>query len=931
MTITSRLFRFSSLTILIMLGSVISGQPKIAAQSCDNLFPSTREAVRSAELGLGVQTQVLGEIDSAARRYYQATVKQRPYIHQDLIEAYSLLSPELAPNLSQDVRDPVQQSIINLRTCLDADRRSFGTITVRIFDFDGATLVGNAKIKVNGFAIGTTSLGGTLTFPVRAGDVTVEAISFPSSQKGIIVTIAPGESKQVDIILDESKDVYQDTSLVLNESNDGILDSNFSSFTLRFTDGRRTIPLTRLSEITLIDLPDSGGSAEQTVFLDSFFTLSPTGMITPSNLTALRNTLATRSGLLRLIVEGEDDTGAVHRAEVEFQIGRFQINVQFQAPPSNPSLSRAGILVKVKFTPGTVIFRLVTDANGSITLPKMPSGVLEVSAETLQGGRYYYGQGLSSVNSNFLINVSLLNTIDRINGVVPFTITPQFTQLEADQLESETINEAERSRRLHLTLAQSWSNDFKQLYDILQPTEAMVSAMAGSQGVPTIRVASLTVPQGTQNITLKYNVQTAEYPFYVLSQSIFNDVWSLNLETGTGQRIFGISKSVNEQLSSPPTWQSNGSTGDIVQVFNIASLTTNAPLSLSVIASATNVSDSALPTTVQACLGCQPVSVTINKVSPDDQVVNSKGNNSYYSIPRSGGTNRTSRYYKIEATKSSGSTFQSVRAQLLDESGNVLMTLFDEAVQGSNNITVVNENTLKVKVTLNPPASAVNTDPPPTNRISYRFRVTVMSGGQPAQDEKESAARKALWRMPSSFARYGVRDAGGDDWCASQTYSWLNSNSGFINFIDDISGEHAQDIGHNTHDSGEDIDVFHPFILTAPPSGTGIGNHRELRANVFAALTSPAAKQIVTQWVLVTRTRIDALSNLSTVSRLYYSEGEPAPGISSGWARLLLTTGKVTVNGQLLDLNLSTPNWSNAKLKTNPTHNSHLHIALVRN
>ena len=217
MTITSRLFRFSSLTILIMLGSVISGQPKIAAQSCDNLFPSTREAVRSAELGLGVQTQVLGEIDSAARRYYQATVKQRPYIHQDLIEAYSLLSPELAPNLSQDVRDPVQQSIINLRTCLDADRRSFGTITVRIFDFDGATLVGNAKIKVNGFAIGTTSLGGTLTFPVRAGDVTVEAISFPSSQKGIIVTIAPGESKQVDIVLDESKDVYQDTSLVLNE------------------------------------------------------------------------------------------------------------------------------------------------------------------------------------------------------------------------------------------------------------------------------------------------------------------------------------------------------------------------------------------------------------------------------------------------------------------------------------------------------------------------------------------------------------------------------------------------------------------------------------------------------------------------------------------------------------------------------------------
>ncbi len=945
MKITNHFFRFVFFLMTVISSIVFCGTQRISAQSCDSAFLSTNRDVKSAELGLDLETQVLNKINTAAGKYYQATIKQRQYIHRDLVNAFSLVSLHLAPNLPTDVRNSVQHSLLNLIGCVDSDRRSFGTISIRVLDFTGQTPVGNAKIRVNGFLIGMTSASGTLTFPVRAGNVEVEATVLPAFQKTTSVTIAPGESRSIDVVLDGSKDSYEDSSLILDESNNGILDANFASFTLRFSDRGTTIPLTRLSEVTLLDPPDTSSQAEQSVYLDSLFTVSAAGIITPSNLATLRTAIATRSGVLRLLVEGEDNNGAVHRSEVLFQMGRFQVNVQFQAPPSNPSLVLSGILVKVKSTPGGVIFRLVTNASGVVTLPKMPAGVLEVSSGTFQAGKYYYGQGLAGVSGNFLINVNLLNTTDRLNGVAPFTIIPQFTDLENEPFEKE-----EYLRRLHTVWTLQPFDSSRQSFthkDAQTLDEVSVSTTAAAQGVPMSASGNLIIPQGTQTVTLRYNVQTAEYPTFVLPQSIYDDVWSLSVESPSGERLFSISRRVNEQVSVQPTWQANGSTGNKEEVLNVANLTANADITLSVIASATNVSDAQLPTTVQACLGCQSA-VNINKVEPDDNVQRSSGkrdanrkkvmvDSEFYSIPRSGETNTLDRYFKLDVSKSSGTTFQSVRTQLVNKTGTVLMTIFDEPVQGSTNIEVVNENTLRVKVTLKPNASTVVTVPPPTDRISYRFRVTVSSsGGQPAQHEKDSAPKKPLWRMPTGFARYnpsaGQRDTGGDDWCALQTYNWLSTNRSRINFIDDVSGEHARDIDHFDHNTGEDMDVFHPYVFTTPANGgSGIGNHLELRSKVFEALTSTTAKDMVRQWVLDSRTRIDGLTALSSVSKVYYSEGLAVQGmLESGWARILLKTGKVTVNGQLLDLALPTPNWSNSKLTNNHTHNSHMHIALVR-
>src|SRR5262245_50517524 len=68
---------------------------------------------------------------------------------------------------------------------------------------------------------------------------------------------------------------------------------------------------------------------------------------------------------------------------------------------------------------------------------------------------------------------------------------------------------------------------------------ATASATAAAQNVPITGTATLSVPQGTSHVRLTYNVFTVEYPFFVLSQSIFNDTWSVVVQGGSsGQQLF---------------------------------------------------------------------------------------------------------------------------------------------------------------------------------------------------------------------------------------------------------------------------------------------------------------------------------------------------------------------------------------------------------
>jgi hypothetical protein len=90
-----------------------------------------------------------------------------------------------------------------------------------------------------------------------------------------------------------------------------------------------------------------------------------------------------------------------------------------------------------------------------------------------------------------------------------------------------------------------------------------VSAGAQNQGVSESR--SYTMAQGTRTVTLLYNVESDELPFFVSINSIYNDVWSLAVTASTGS-LFDIVRQINTQLTKEPTWRDDATTGDIRRV-----------------------------------------------------------------------------------------------------------------------------------------------------------------------------------------------------------------------------------------------------------------------------------------------------------------------------------------------------------------------------
>lgn len=185
--------------------------------------------------------------------------------------------------------------------------------------------------------------------------------------------------------------------------------------------------------------------------------------------------------------------------------------------------------------------------------------------------------------------------------------------------------------------------------------------------------------------------------------------------------------------------------------------------------------------------------------------------------------------------------------------------------------------------------------------------------------------------------RYGIRDVGHDDWGARGTYNWLSQNASLINDVDDISGEHGKNIGHNAHQYGTDIDTYHFYRFSGATSGTDNYNKLSnaavtafgtLLANGTPNPTPPAAAldavNNLKSFVSATRDGLKKLADLGTVSALYYSIGSAGSGLSNGWAKALIETGKVTktTNNVPLTLDLGVGSWSNAKVSYNSVHNN---------
>jgi hypothetical protein len=924
------------LAVLLLLTVPLLAAPPSTDPStleCGPEYLATIAAIEKEQLAQGVDRKLTTKIENAWRLYQSGDDVHQGVAVQDLDTALQLLDSQATQQISPEVKERIRQPISALRNCfLGVPPINLATLTVRTFfadeltgDEPGAAAGAGVLIRVDGAELGVTGADGTVTLQVPTGPIAVEARLYPSHLGQAEVDLLAGTSATIDLILEDGKELAEDTRLVLTEAPNGVLDRAFTSFRLRFLDGDAPVPLTRVWEIELLH-PDG----DNPVTLNALFALQADGSVGAIDVQALRNLLFTRVGALEIRIVGEDERGRTHANVVRFYLSRFRVVGHLLPPPSAPGLATGGIFITAAILNTDLVFHAVSDAAGNFEFPLLPQGNLEFSAQTVQDGRYYYGQGVAVLNRDLSLSVNMLHTDDLINGVPGYSET---TLLAATFAESTASSS---SRELLDAVARAKGGE-----PLLLTAEALSTAsllvVAAAQNFQVFNTATLDVPKGTKEVTLTYTVQTDEYPYYVLSQSVYNDVWNLAVRGGSGgQQIFNVTRQINSQLAASPVWQGDGTTGEIKETLNVEALAAQADITLTVYASSMNVGDSILPTRVQGSLGAAPA-VRINSITPDT-VNPTTGDSKYYSIPRSGRTNNYARRFTLKITKPPAATIEKLTVTLLGPGA--LMTVLDEGI--GDNVVRVDDETLRVRVTMHSNPSSVSSQPPPTHDIKYRFKLTVKEDGTESSDQKDSSTRHALWRMPDGFGRYspttGAREAGGDDWASRGAYNWMATNRALLTRINDVSGEHARNIGHNTHQYGTDIDMFH-FYTFPNGAGTGTANYLRLIEQVRLAVRTnspdPAVRQQAQEartrliaWVNATRDGVDDLAALNTVSRVIYADGDATTGLAQGWARSLIDNGRTTVGGTALDLGLAA--WTNAKFRSNDVHNNHVHVTLNR-
>ncbi len=779
-------------------------------------------------------------------------------------------------------------------------------------------------ISLDGAEVGATDAEGSLMLAPEPGTYMVTAV-IPSVAFGAAeATVESGQTTEVTVVVvEQERTVAADLSML--ELVNGALALDTTAITLQFTQpgSDQVVPISGLDEVNLRSALTSDPGRD----LTSAFTVGADGLIKAVDVTAILTVAAATLSECYLKVLASDDRGFSYTETVVFTPGRFTLQIELVAPPSTPTLSVAGLDVRVHYATGFT-YQLVADNQGTVRLSDAPATMATVETQTEIGGSTYIGEAAIAVDANLRLRVRLLGTDDLLNGVsgwetIPMTTPVRVisTDIRAEPAGTATTDLPAVDRLLAASPASASST-------------VTVTATGAKQNVPTSQAATLSIPKGTAKIVLRYLVSTFEYPNYVRQQSRYNDTWTVQVRASSGAMLYAIARNVNSQLTTPPIWGPFGDTGPQQIEVDTTALTATTDATVLVIAATTNIGDSILPTDVVATLGFEP-EIVINGVTPD-QVVPTDGASDRFSIPRSGDRNVFQRSIDLTFSKPDDVEITKVRVELLTTTGVPLQTIIDDEAPGTVKVQQIDETTMRVVITFSDIASSVDSVPPPSDMIFYRCTLTGRTalGTEVTSKPKDSGVYFALWRMPDGLARYGQRDIGLDDWAASDTYSWLDTHRALVTRIDDISGEHARDLIHDEHFEGREIDMFHAY--TFPGAVNGASNYDELRANVEKALAGDAASTArVRDWATKTRTLFNSLIADADIRKIYYAIGSEAatiaaPVLAKGWAKTLLLTGAYT-NPAGIVVTLGIGIWANAaspKLTFNITHNTHIHLNL---
>lgn len=804
------------------------------------------------------------------------------------------------------------------------------------------------QVTVNGVVRGRTDESGRLRVLAPAGPVQVGVFKPPSESGDKDVEAPAGSIVPVKVLLDEGKEISEPSRLRMDAARQGLLMRDAPRIVLRFMDAReRAVKLARVYHVSV---KGSGGGP---ALLTSSFSLQQDGSVAaPSR--SFFDEVSGLGGRLHVELAGVDASGGVHTGQVTVHLADHRLRVQLLAPASKPALMLASVRLTARILGTELRFQAQSDATGLVEFPDLPTGTLSLEAEMLSEGLLYRGAGTVLLGRSALVRLTMLGQQDLSADPAGISIESLPAHLAVGTSVPAAFDPApslaERIRRQGPDQGErigSGPNARQRPMSNSTSSMAAVQILGAAANVLVRKSAQLTVPRGTRHLTLSYMVESDEYPGWVRAQSIYNDTWSVSV-LASNAALFAQTRQINSQLHQEPLWRPTryvpGTTGVIKQVLDVAELTAERAAAFTLQAMTTNVIDGTRPTRVHATLEITETLV-IERATATKGEIQTNNNGSYYSIPRPGSINDKQRSFTLDITKPKNAQLTSVNVDALDDNLDEFISVLRDARPGSDGVRVLKEDEtsmqIKVRVTVDDAATGIPAMQPSARDLTYRFSVEARTlAGDDLRDSKLVTRRRALWRMPDGLPRFGARDEGGDDWISRGAYGWLVNHGHLVRPVNDISGEHGRNLGHQTHAHGTDIDMYHFHAFR--PGASGGENHRLLQQILVTAFGHPdrprgtqeaVAFEHVSSWLRATRQGLANLTALASVERLIYCLGLPVQGLSAGWCASLIQTGVVerTAQGQtgrvLQKLEFG-GGFNDKKMRWQDDHHDHVHITL---
>lgn len=360
---------------------------------------------------------------------------------------------------------------------------------------------GGVRLYVDNVPVAITGADGRAAFDVPAGRFELMAVIPSSAVATATIEVAAGDTRDVALVLDDSKEVVFPATAVVDAIHDGLLPHDFATFGIRLFNGGSHRPQQYVSEVAIED--DIGNTL---LPLTDAFTVDAHGNFQPTDVAALRAALAGYRGReLVLKAEGEDALGFTLSARTTFFIASHALEVQLVAPPSNPSLALGQVQVDYALMGTSLRLARSSDGSGFAGFGQVPFGNTALTAHASQGGREYYGEAVYFAGQAARVVLVMRHAEDVEAGVPPYELQPYTGPQRAQDASVPAMPARTATAAGDAALPAA----FVATQDATTRTLRVSANRANANVTGSV---TLTAPRGSTRVYLRYRVSTAEYP-----------------------------------------------------------------------------------------------------------------------------------------------------------------------------------------------------------------------------------------------------------------------------------------------------------------------------------------------------------------------------------------------------------------------------------